>query len=139
MIATRPFQSATLSTESLPSGRPLMRIPSEKLAATQVHSTVSTIAPTAAGTTAASVGTLRPPRTGIHPGNTSPQPDTSPTAVNASSSETTDSTITYSPSGTPGTPDEARPEPMSPRPIGRWNGHSAIRHKLAGSTVYGTA
>ena len=50
-----------------------------------------------------------------------------------------DSTITYSSSGTPGTPDGAVPEPMAPRPIGAWNVHTAIRHKLDGSTVHGTA
>jgi len=50
-----------------------------------------------------------------------------------------DSTITYSPIGMPGTPDGVMPEPMPARPIGMWNVPSAIRHKLAGSTVYGTA
>src|ERR1700733_15244137 len=41
--------------------------------------------------------------------------------------------------GTPGRPDEVTPEPIWPRPIGTWKVLSAIRHKLAGSTVYGTA
>jgi hypothetical protein len=132
MTAARPCKSPRLGGESLGRGPPSMRIPSEKLTATQVHGSVNTTVPRAAGTTAASVGTLRPPSTGIHRGNTSPHVETSPTAVNASSSETMDSTLTYSPSGTPGTPDGAEPALGSPRPIGTWNVHTAIRLKLAG-------
>jgi hypothetical protein len=112
-----------------------MRIPSEKLAATHVHSGVNTTAPRAAGTTAVRAGALRPCSTGIHRGTTSPQVETSPTAVNASSSETMDSTTTYNSTGTPGAPDGVMPEPIWPHPMGTWNVHSAIRHELAGSTV----
>ena len=65
--------------------------------------------------------------------------ETNPTAVNASNSETMDSRITYSQSGTPGTPDEVTSETTSPRTIGAWKVHAAIRHALEGSTVSGTA
>lgn len=50
-----------------------------------------------------------------------------------------DSSITYSQSGTPGSPDEPRAEPSLPRTIGAWKVHTAIRHALEGSTVNGTA
>ncbi len=62
-----------------------------------------------------------------------------PAAVNASNSEKMDSRITYSQSGTPGTPDEVTSETTSPRTIGAWKVHAAIRHTLEGSTVNGTA
>jgi hypothetical protein len=65
--------------------------------------------------------------------------DTSPTAVNAGNSETMDSRITYSQSGTPGTPDEVTSETAPPRTIGAWKVHAAIRHTLEGSTVNRTA
>ena len=110
------------------------------LTAIHVQSSVSTAAPSAAGTTAPSAGTRRPRSPGTHRGNTSsPQVETNPTAVNASNSETMDSRITYSRSGTPGTPDEVTSETTSPRTIGAWKVHAAIRHALEGSTVNGTA
>jgi hypothetical protein len=62
-----------------------------------------------------------------------------PTAVNASNSETMDSSITYSQSGTPGTPDEVTSETTSPCTIGAWKVHAAIRHTLEASTVSGMA
>jgi hypothetical protein len=62
-----------------------------------------------------------------------------PTAVNASNSETMASSITYSQRGTAGTPDEVTSETTSPRTIGAWKVHAAIRHTLEGSTVNGTA
>jgi hypothetical protein len=116
-----------------------MRSPSDMVTAVHVHSSVSTAAPSPAGTTAASAGTRRPRSPGIQRGNTSPQVETNPTAVNASNSEAMDSRITYSQSGTPGTPDEVTSETTSPRTIGAWKVHAAIRHTLEGSTVSGTA
>ena len=109
------------------------------LTAVHVHSSVSATAPSAAGTTAPSVGTRRPRSTGTHRGNTSPQVETNPTAVNASNSETMDSSTTYSQSGTPGIPDEVTSETTSLRTIGAWKVHAAMRHALEGSTVNGTA
>ena len=38
-----------------------------------------------------------------------------------------------------GSPDDPRAEPRSPRMIGAWKVHTAIRHTLEGSTVNGTA
>lgn len=92
--------------------------PRDRLTAAHVHSSVSTPAPSAAGTTAKDTGTRRPRRTGSHRGNTSPQSETSPIAVNASNSDTMDSKITYSPRGTPGSPDDVGPELRPPRAIG---------------------
>ena len=65
--------------------------------------------------------------------------ETNPTAVNASNSETMDSSTTYNQSGTPGAPDEVTSETTSLRTIGAWKVHAAMRHALEGSTVNGTA
>ena len=97
-----------------------------------VHSTVSRTAPRAAGTAAAAVGTLRPRSSGTQRGTASPQAAISPTAVNATSSENTDSRTTYTGSGSQ---------------TGRFPVFSAVlaskstatRHRLDGNTVSGTA
>jgi hypothetical protein len=109
------------------------------LTAVHVHSRVRTTAPSPARTEAASAGTRRPPSPGSHRGNTSPQVETRPTAVNASSSETADSPTTYAASGMPGSPDAVVLATRSPRAMGAWKVHTAIRHALDGSTVNGMA
>src|SRR5690625_44363 len=105
-----------------------------------VHSAVRTVAPSAAGTTATRTGTRRPRNPGVHLGNTSPQRAMSPMARNASNSEKTDNTTTYSSSG-----NQFGSVPLTSAPgggsftNGTWKVNVTIRQMLLGKTVNGIA